>query len=78
VSRPADSVAARVARHRASGVRVDAVLRDPAVIDAWRRLLAGRTVPEALAYLITLADQPRTDEKALASGKPWGGRHGPA
>lgn len=58
MSRPvADSVAARVARHRASGVRVDAVLRDPAVIAAWRRLLAGRTVPEALALAIMAAEQ---------------------
>jgi hypothetical protein len=65
VTRPAPQpVAARVARHRASGVRVDVVLTDPEVIAAWR-VLCGRTRSQreavALAVILAAADVTGAD-----------------
>lgn len=46
----------RVARHRASGVRIDVVLTDPAVIAAWRALVARcQSQREAVALAVVLA-----------------------
>lgn len=46
----------RVARHRASGVRIDVVLTDPAVIAAWRVLVARcQSQREAVALAVVLA-----------------------
>lgn len=47
---------ARVAKHRASGVRIGAVLTDPDVITAWRVLLAsGGSQREVLARAVVMA-----------------------
>lgn len=61
----------RVARHRASGVRVDVVLTDPDVIEAWRVLVArSRSKVEAVALAVVMA--------ADALAKDTGTDNGPA
>lgn len=52
-----ETTAQRVARHRATGVRIDVVLTDPDVIAAWGRLTARtRTQRQAVALAVMLAD----------------------